>query len=119
MPLWIKLGRCIRCKEMKPLKQVDTACDECSDEIDEALENRWTWYVEWYEPYPACGPEGNQLDAHITHRMNVHDAINVVRKIHKDKGKPIMGHDKEFLLDFIAIHWARIIKAEPTYEQTR
>lgn len=73
------------------------------------LESRHETMLEWCEPWPACGPEGNGLDAHIILRATVHDCINMQRLASKNRGGPTMGEDERHLLDFMAIHWARII----------
>ena len=75
------------------------------------LESRHETMLEWWEPWPACGPEGNDLDAHIAHRATVHDCINLQRLASKQMGRSTMGEDERHLLDFMAIHWARIIPA--------
>ena len=77
--------------------------------VEALLEARHETYLEWGEPHPACGPEGNKLDAHVTLRATVHDCINMARRMAKAHNKPTMGNDYEFLLDFIAVNWATII----------
>jgi len=74
------------------------------------LESRHQTMLQWCEPRPACGPEGNDLDAHITLRATIHDCINLQRRAAKSEGRPTMGDDKNHLLDFIAIHWARVVE---------
>lgn len=74
------------------------------------LENRHQVILEWGEPWPASGPEGNDLDAHVTLRATVHDCINLSRAVARSKGLPTQGNDAEFLLDFIAVHWAEPVK---------
>lgn len=73
---------------------------------EQMLERRHDLKLVWGEPWPACGPEGNELTAHTELRMSVHDCINVQRAIAKQAGRPTMGNDAEFLLDFMAVHWA-------------
>lgn len=75
------------------------------------LESRHETLLQWCEPWPACGPEGNDLDAHIILRATVHDCINMQRRAAKAAGRPTMGDDTNYLLDFIAIHWARVVEA--------
>lgn len=76
----------------------------------EMLEGRHTVKLGWVEPWQACGPEGNTLYAHIELRATVHDCINLARAASKNKGLPTMGDDENHLLDFIAIHWAAVVK---------
>ena len=74
------------------------------------LEHRHETFLEWKEPWSACGPEGNRLDAHITLRASVHDCINMQRAAAKSHGHPTMGDDYNHLLDFIAVHWAEVVE---------
>jgi len=74
--------------------------------LEQLLENRLTAELEWFEPWPAVGPEGNSLYANITLRATVHDCVNMARAIAKERGKSTMGNDREFLLDFIAVNFA-------------
>jgi len=80
------------------------------------LESRHTTILEWYEPWPSCGPDGNLLDADVTLRATVHDCINMQRETDKQNGRPITGDDSERLEDFIAIHWAEVVEA-PTKKE--
>ena len=75
------------------------------------LESRHETMLQWCEPWPACGPEGNDLDAHVILRACVHDCINMQRILAKAAGRPTMGDDENHLLDFMAIHWARAASA--------
>jgi hypothetical protein len=75
------------------------------------LESRHETMLQWCEPRPACGPEGNDLDAHIILRATVHDCINLQRLSAKAAGRPTMGDDGNHLFDFMAIHWARVVEA--------
>jgi hypothetical protein len=75
---------------------------------DDLLENRHTIYLEWVEPWTSCGPEGNDLPAHVIHRATVHDCVNMARLAAKKRGASTMGQDADFLLDFVAVHWATI-----------
>lgn len=70
------------------------------------LEHRHTQLLCWGEPWPSCGPEGNHLDSFVEMRATVHDCINMERLTAKKLGRSTMGNDKDFLLDFIAVHWA-------------
>lgn len=78
--------------------------------IDELLENRHTTYLKWAEPWPACGPEGNELDAHVEMRATVHDCINLMRISYKEKDLPIMGNDGDLLYGFMTVHWANEVE---------
>jgi hypothetical protein len=75
------------------------------------LESRHETVLQWCEPWPACGPDGNDLDAHIILRATIHDCINMQRRAAKAAGRPTMGDDKNHLLDFMVIHWTRTVKA--------
>lgn len=74
--------------------------------VEEMLESRHETWLQWCEPWPACGPQGNELDAHVTMSATVHDCVNLQRKVAKLANRPTMGDDRNHLLDFIAIHWA-------------
>ena len=74
--------------------------------IEEMLERRHELKLAWNEPWPATGPEGNHVDAHVELRATVHDCVNLARSVAKQHGHPTMGRDAEFLGDFIAVHWA-------------
>ena len=95
--------------------QTDDAPAVSSTGLFAVLESRHETMLEWWEPWPACGPEGNNLDAHIAHRATVHDCINLQRQAAKMAGRPTMGDDENHLLDFMAIHWARIIPANVAF----
>jgi len=73
------------------------------------LESRHETMLQWCEPWPACGPEGDDVDAHIILRATVHDCINMQRRVAKAAGRPTMGGDKNHLLDFMVIHWTRTV----------
>ena len=78
--------------------------------LDAVIETRLEIELEWCEPWPSTGPEGNALDAHVKLRATVHDCVNMARHIAKAHGESTMGNDKDFLLDFIAVHWAELYK---------
>lgn len=78
--------------------------------IDKLLESRHETMLQWCEPWPACGPEGNDLDALVNHRATVHDCINMSRRAAKAAGRPTMGDDANHLMDFIAVHWANVVE---------
>ena len=78
--------------------------------IVELLESRHTAMLEWVEPRPACGPEGNTLDAYITLRATVHDCINLHRAVDKHAGRPTMGDDARRLDEFMVVHWATVVQ---------
>ena len=79
---------------------------------EEMLETRHATLLKWGEPWPACGPEGNELDAYVELRATVHDCINLQRLLARNAGRPTMGDDENHLLDFMAIHWASIVKPQ-------
>ena len=76
------------------------------------LEGRHTIYLEWGEPWPASGPHGNDLMAHIRTRATVHDCINLRRReiLHKDPSWDVCGQDGQFLDEFIVCHWAEVVE---------
>jgi hypothetical protein len=76
----------------------------------ELLEKRHEVKLEWAEPWPACGPDGKDVDAHITISATVHDCVNLQRVAARAKGQPTVGNDEQFLLDFMAVHWATPVK---------
>ena len=76
--------------------------------IDKLLESRHTEMIEWFEPWQACGPDGNRVDAHITLRASVHDCINLQRECDRQKGE-VATDDAERLKDFISVHWASVV----------
>jgi len=84
---------------------------------NELLELRHEVRLIWHEPWVACGPEGNEdVFAHVEMRATLHDCINLQRAVYKDTKEKrnwvplapgeLIGKDYEFLLDFIAVHWA-------------
>ena len=81
--------------------------------IEEMLERRHELKLAWHEPWPATGPEGNPLDAHVECRATVHDCVNMARSAAKQHGLSTLGKDAEFLESFIAVHWA-----QPVIEST-
>ena len=78
-------------------------------EISEMLKKRHEVHLEWVVPWQSCGPEGNDLDACVYHRATVHDCINMARYSARENGRPTIGDDEEFLLDFIVVNWAEPI----------
>jgi len=82
-----------------------------STDLVALLESRHETMLQWCEPWPACGPEGNDLDAHIILRATIHDCINIQRRAAKAAGQQTMGDDANHLLDFMAIHWAQVVEA--------
>ena len=74
------------------------------------LESRHTAMLEWVEPWPACGPKGNTLDAHVTLRATVHDCINLQRAADGQAGRPTMGDDEQRLDEFMVVHWATVVQ---------
>ena len=74
------------------------------------LEFRHETQLQWCEPWPARGPEDNELDAHIKLSASVHDCINMQRVVWSNQGEEHLRRDKDLLLDFIAIHWCKIIE---------
>lgn len=77
--------------------------------VEEILERRHELLVGFVEPWPALGPEGNELLSHVEVRMSVNDAVNHTRKIWADQGIEHRGKDRELIQDFLSIHWAVVI----------
>lgn len=73
------------------------------------LEKRHLLQLKWYTRYPACGPEGNYLDAHVDTQATIHDCINMSRLSAKNSGFPTIGNDADFLLDFIDVNCAKLV----------
>ena len=82
--------------------------------LENLLEKRHEARVEWVEPWKACGPEGNALDAHVTISCTVHDAVSLQRSVAKQAGRLTVGNDAQHLADFMAIHWAKPVEPERT-----
>lgn len=80
------------------------------------LETRHETKLAWDDPWEACGPEGNELTAHVEHRATVHDCINIERRHAKLRGQPTSGNDAGFLSDFMAVNRARVIPANAPHE---
>ena len=76
----------------------------------EMLERRHELKLGWIEPWPACGPEGNDLSSHVEMRATVHDCVNMNRLSYRQKGFSTTGNDEQHLLDFIAVNWATPVK---------
>lgn len=87
-------------------------------DVGALLERRHVAVLEWCEPWPACGPEGNDLDAHVTLRATVHDCINLQRRVARSSGRPTVGDDENHLLDFMAVHTARVVGARASSADT-
>lgn len=81
------------------------------------LKSRHAALLEWAEPWPACGSEGNTLDAHITLRASVHDCINLQRAADRQAGRATSGDDERRLDEFMAVHWATVV--QPNKEISR
>ena len=77
------------------------------------LETRHETWLQWCEPWTACGPEGNEVTAHVVLQATVHDCINLARRAAQSAGRPTMGNDSDHLLDFMAIHWAAVMSEPP------
>jgi hypothetical protein len=78
-------------------------------DLSALLEKRHEMFLEWFEPWTACDPEGNDVDAYVTCRASVHDCINLSRLAARQAGRPTMGDDEAHLLSFMTIHWARVV----------
>lgn len=84
--------------------------DALDSEVLTILENRHKWKLKWLEPWPACGPEGNPLDAHVEMSATIHDCINLQRQNHSCRDLPTSGNDAELLMEFWSVHHACIEK---------
>lgn len=82
-------------------------------ELNAWMEARHTMSMQWREPLPACGPEGNLLDAHVTLRATIHDCVNMQRLVAQSAGRPTVGNDGQHLFDFMASKWARVVVDDP------
>lgn len=90
--------------------------------LTEMLERRHTLELEWWEPWPASGPEGNELDAHVRATANVHHCVNLQRHARSSTGVPPSDSDVDLLADFVSIHWAQPVDPPPPtnpWEQLR
>lgn len=87
---------------------------------NQLLEKRHETKLAWNEPWEARGPEGNELSVHVTIQATVHDCINLQRMTAKAEGRPTMGGDGEFLIDFMTTHGAWVVeKTIPRAEAER
>lgn len=76
-------------------------------DIPDLLNRRHEAQLEWVEPWPALGPQGNHLDGYVTLRATVHDCVNIQRFSQRQAtGGVTTGSDADLLSDFICIHWA-------------
>lgn len=91
-----------------PDKEVTRSAGSDRPTLEQLLEQRHTIMLEWEDPCKACGPEGNPLDAHVTHRASVHDCVNMMREVARRVGRATRGQDLDFLTDFLAMHWAEV-----------
>ena len=78
--------------------------------VDAMLEARHRMKLGWVEPWPACGPEGNDIYAHLEVRATVHDCVSLQRAAVRQRGGDTMGNDARHLLDFMAVHWATLVE---------
>lgn len=88
------------------------AAPNTDSKLLELLEDRHEAILEWQEPWPACGPDGNDVEAYITIRASVNDCINLRRKSVKAAGGSTMGNDLSHLADFISNNWARVVERD-------
>lgn len=63
-----------------------------------------TRYVEWNEPYD------NEATANLICRLAVEDVIRVQCAHAFDVARHIYTSDDEAVLDFMAVHWGRIVE---------
>jgi len=80
--------------------------------IDEALENRHKVFVIYDTPWPYLTADGKEEHAHMEYRTTVHEAIGIQRYINTDvymkqNREPIGMSDKELLMDYVVVNWAR------------
>ena len=75
---------------------------------EELLEQRHNVKLQWVEPWQACGPQGNPLNAHIELSATVHDCINMQRAADKFiHARP--GDDARRLEEFMMVHKAIVV----------
>lgn len=77
---------------------------------NEMLEARHTTWLQWCEPWPSVGPEGNGLLADVMLMATVHDCINLQRRVwqtHKAT-ENLVGQDAKLLDEFMMVHWASV-----------
>jgi stalled ribosome rescue protein Dom34 len=73
------------------------------------LRNRHNWRFRYFEPWPAIDEQGNELNAHVTIELSIHDAINMERVAWAAKGLDHVGRDEDLMLDFMAVHCAVVV----------
>jgi len=76
--------------------------------ILKVLENKETAMLQWAEPWPATKADGAETHADVIMRCSAAGCINMQRLAY-----PGLELDEEcLLLDFIAIHWVKILNPE-------
>jgi hypothetical protein len=65
-------------------------------------------YLEWVEPWPSLDKNGSGIDAHVILKATVKDCIAIQRNKVPCTSK-MTESDADLLLDFIAIHWAKVL----------
>lgn len=82
----------------------------------QVLEGRHSYRVSYGEPWPGLTADHVETCAHVQITMTVYDAINYIRHsdlrgvARKTRGKPLT--DREYLIEFIIIHFADVIGAD-------
>ena len=76
-------------------------------QISELL-NKPNTYLEWLEPWPGINPDGSETFGNVILRATVNDCIKMQRAATPLTHRQI-ENDYEILLDFIAVHLAKVI----------
>ena len=81
-------------------------------DVDQMLEQRYSLYLEWADPWEALDAELGAFTACVSHRATVHHCIGIARHYIASKGHP-QPSDEDALLEFIAIMWAEPVPPSP------
>lgn len=74
--------------------------------IEEMLENRHQWSLEWCEPWRALTADRKEIYAHVSSYASIHDCINMQRR--NASKSPKTFTDSELLWDFMTVHHTRL-----------
>jgi hypothetical protein len=76
--------------------------------ILKVLENKETAMLQWAEPWPAIKADGSETHADVIMQCAAAGCINMQRLANPD----LELNEECLLLDFIAIHWVKILNPE-------
>jgi hypothetical protein len=79
-------------------------------DIDRVLIDPDNHFLQWAEPWPGRNRDGSHRDAAVDHIISATDAIALQREALPPRAF-VPYPERELLLDFIAIHWARFVRA--------